>query len=447
MAAAEKQAISSNISLYSHITNHEIYTSHTEIAPKVCQICASFFYFTQALANPQGAAMPKIYRRPTGTYRVTYTLRTGSQSHRLFRSAADRAEAKQLGERLVELERAVRTGIARRDQLDEWIARGWLPVETAVKAFPVYEGPPSAPHPYDRRQLLDAYARVTERSCREKTAHINLYRARRILDWLDDQPLAGLTTEKVQTYLHPLRANQSPWTMHHYHGTLRSLLDCAVDLGMTVSNPARDLPLPVGKRQASRRILTPPEAEAVLTASLRPEYRRWLAGGVPTVARLGLYAGLRNSEMAWLTWNRVDLDARVLTITPTRCEATGELWYPKDGDIRAIDLKPACVDYLRVERQRQIKAGLPGPFVIPTRHGKPTNSRVMLYAWADFATAESWQGVSIYSLRHTYCTTLLRSGLDLQTVQRLMGHASIATTEYYLHAIEPEAHPTDRLPY
>jgi site-specific recombinase XerD len=55
--------------------------------------------------------------------------------------------------------------------------------------------------------------------------------------------------------------------------------------------------------------------------------------------------------------------------------------------------------------------------------------------------------LTIYFLRHTYCTALLRAGLDLRTVQRLMGHANIATTEYCLHAIETGVHPTDRLPY
>jgi site-specific recombinase XerD len=60
--------------------------------------------------------------------------------------------------------------------------------------------------------------------------------------------------------------------------------------------------------------------------------------------------------------------------------------------------------------------------------------------------------ITLYALRHTYCTTLLRpppngAGLDIRTVQLRMGHSDIRTTEQYLRDIEPEKHPTDALPY
>lgn len=54
--------------------------------------------------------------------------------------------------------------------------------------------------------------------------------------------------------------------------------------------------------------------------------------------------------------------------------------------------------------------------------------------------------ITLYSLRHTYATELLRV-TDLRTVKRRLGHASIRTTEQYLHEIEPDAHPTRGLPY
>jgi site-specific recombinase XerD len=55
--------------------------------------------------------------------------------------------------------------------------------------------------------------------------------------------------------------------------------------------------------------------------------------------------------------------------------------------------------------------------------------------------------VTVYSLRHTYATMALRAGVDLRTLQKRMGHSDIKTTMEYLHYIEPEQHPMDRLPY
>ena len=55
--------------------------------------------------------------------------------------------------------------------------------------------------------------------------------------------------------------------------------------------------------------------------------------------------------------------------------------------------------------------------------------------------------LSLYCLRHTYCTSLLRAGVDLETVRHRMGHSSILTTQRYLRYMEPETHPTEKLPY
>ena len=63
------------------------------------------------------------------------------------------------------------------------------------------------------------------------------------------------------------------------------------------------------------------------------------------------------------------------------------------------------------------------------------------------ATKKMDPGITVYPLRHTYAMSLLRAGVEVRTVQRRLGHSSIRTTEGYRHEIEPEQHPTDRLPY
>ena len=48
---------------------------------------------------------------------------------------------------------------------------------------------------------------------------------------------------------------------------------------------------------------------------------------------------------------------------------------------------------------------------------------------------------------HQHATELLRAGVDIRTVQARLGHASLRTTELYLHALSPEEHTSDALPY
>lgn len=159
--------------------------------------------------------------------------------------------------------------------------------------------------------------------------------------------------------------------------------------------------------------------------------------------------------MCWLKWDAIDWDRRVISIRTTTCEETGRTWVPKDHEMRRIDVKPACIEYLVEERERQEAAGILGPFVIPggdaKRQGyraRPLTDNVAQKAFAAMVREEDMDSaITVYSLRHTYATMGLRSHVDVRTLQRRMGHSKLSTTMEYLHYIEPEEHPMDRLPY
>ena len=89
---------------------------------------------------------------------------------------------------------------------------------------------------------------------------------------------------------------------------MRIRLDQAMNLGMIRHNPARQVSLHQPKKLQERRIMTPEEVQWLLATSL--QHRHWIHGGLPTVVRLGLYAGLRNQEMAWLKWECIGWECR-----------------------------------------------------------------------------------------------------------------------------------------
>jgi hypothetical protein len=84
---------------------------------------------------------------------------------------------------------------------------------------------------------------------------------------------------------------------------------------------------------------------------------------------------------------------------------------------------------------------LTNPFVLPgggaRRHrlsARPLSDDAIQKAFDKMLNAEGRAGAfTVYCLRHTYATELLRAGVDLVTVQHRLGHASIMTTREYLH--------------
>jgi integrase len=286
--------------------------------------------------------------------------------------------------------------------------------------------------------------------------------ARQVVAWLQQEwpSLPDLTEEGVRSRLMKMKGGYTDSSLRHFLIKTHLLLDQAVRLGMISRNPAREVRLRRDlnvrlKPARERRILTEPEVARLLRVSLK--HRSYLNGGLPAVVRLGLYAGLRNEEMCWLKWECIDWDLRILTIQESVCELTRETWVPKDYELRRIDVKQACIDYLSQERERQRAAGLDSPFVLPAgrpQERDPSERRKHLHpnapskAFARMIRDARWdETITVYSLRHTYATMALRAGVDLRTLQKRMGHSDIKTTMEYLHYIEPEQHPMDCLPY
>ena len=407
---------------------------------------------------------------PRNCYRVRYTLTLDGVKKRRAKYAPTKVHAQTLAQRLGHIEQATRTGIACYSDIEDWIRRGWISPEEADATFVGYStkisrAPATLDTEYDR--MLQGYAEYSERNTKDtiyqKNHSVNMGRAKKIVAWLSDQyPNVGsMKVEDVEQYVDGLKKRgYAPWTISHYMTVLRILLDHAVRFGMIEDNPARKVKTRQPKRVRQRRILDHAEIRWLLDASLR--YRQWINGSLPTLIRLGLYAGLRNQEMLWLRWDAIDWEQRIITIGQSRCEATGDTWIPKDSEMRRLDVKEALVDHLRRERQSQQHTGLLGPFVMPGGGGtrrrdynqRPLSPIALQRAFKALTKAENRldSGYTIYSLRHTYCTMLLRkppdgAGLDIRTVQQRMGHSDMKTTMEYLHYLEPEAHPTDLLPY
>lgn len=139
-----------------------------------------------------------------------------------------------------------------------------------------------------------------------------------------------------------------------------------------------------------------------------------------------LYAtGLRVSEVAGLTLERVRLDERVL-----RCIGKGgrERLVPFGDTARAWLLR-----YLEEERLRVAQRSGSSALFLSARGG-PLNRRTIWALVRRYAVrAGLAKRVHPHTLRHTFATHLLANGASLRVIQEMLGHADIATTQIYTH--------------
>ena len=394
--------------------------------------------------------MASLARFPArACWRVRYTLSLGHRRLARARYCKTKSAATALTTRLSDLERAMSDEIASNDQIKQWVKDEFISVDEAAAAFPGWgdtagRDPELASTDYEALlRAFEEYALVHSKAHDpHRKAHKNsVSLASQVVDWLrsNHSDLRQLKTKDCESYRAELQERYSPWSIHHYLTKLRILLDQAIDMGMIGANPARALRMGSSKTATVRRILGIEEARALLEASTK--YRQWIDGGLGTAIRLCLYAGLRPEEACWAQWSWLNVRRRALTVQKAH-DSRGNLWTPKDYEARALDVKAELVDWLKAERHQ-------GMFLLRGKEeGKPLHPSSLSHAFRKMADAEEWDsGITLYSCRHTYATELLRAGVDLRTVQARMGHESARTTEHYLHALDVEARPTDRLPY
>ena len=257
--------------------------------------------------------------------------------------------------------------------------------------------------------------------------------------WLGRSP-ATVTTEELERWLAELRADGlSPATIARRVASVRSFLRHLVLVGSSPVNAAVDLELPRRVRRLPRT-LSPGEAERLIEAS---------AGTTPRALRDAalvelLYgAGLRVSEAVSLDRAGVDLEQRLVRIVG------------KGDKERVVPVGRRAVEALR----RYLARGRPHldnkhrpELFLNAQGGGLTRAGAFLILRRLAAKAGlEPERVHPHLLRHSFATHLLEGGADLRSVQEMLGHADLSTTELYTHVTDRrrrelyfQAHPHAR---
>jgi integrase/recombinase XerC len=182
------------------------------------------------------------------------------------------------------------------------------------------------------------------------------------------------------------------------------------------------------------RALRSPKLERRLPAILEPgDVRRLieLRGEDQSPAALrdraimeALYSsGLRVSELVGLNWRDIDDDIGMLTVRAG-----------KGNKDRVVPIGEPALDALRAWRRAMPVAWEhDGPVITNLRGSRLTTRSVEMMLERRIAVAGLATAITPHGLRHCFATHMLGAGADLRSIQEMLGHASLATTQRYTH--------------
>jgi site-specific recombinase XerD len=225
-------------------------------------------------------------------------------------------------------------------------------------------------------------------------------------------PLAEVTRKEIGAYVdHLLRKRRTPKTITCHLQTIRLFFDYLMDEeGRSMVNPVTRISLRLPKP---------------LPRHLKDDQVRRLFDGITDLRdramfMLMLRCGLRVQEVAELTVDAVEYARRQIFV-----------FHGKGAKDRVVymseDARSALLAYLekRSSKARALFLVQKGPM-----RGKPLSVRG-IQKRIEYYARESELNVSCHRLRHTMATQLLNADADLATIQDLLGHGQITTTQRY----------------
>ena len=237
--------------------------------------------------------------------------------------------------------------------------------------------------------------------------------------------LAGLSTRDLRGWLAGMRAEGAARsTLQRRVSSVRRFTAWANEVGYLESDPAGLLVNPSAEHTLPN-VLTQEQAESLMriAAADGDDCAETLCDWA--MLELLYASGLRVSEMCGL--NTTDLDSRRLVATVVG-KGNRQRSVPY-----GIPAARAIEQWLRVGRPQWVGSASGAAVFLGPRGGRVNPRRVRERLRQLIVLVPEAPGIAPHGLRHSAATHMLEGGADLRTVQEMLGHASLATTQVYTH--------------
>ncbi len=243
---------------------------------------------------------------------------------------------------------------------------------------------------------------------------------------------AGLV--QLRSYL-AAHAGGAPATSSRRVAALRGFFRFLLREGLRADDPSSRLRTPRVPRNVPRFLQADEASELVEN----PTQTGWFRLRNAALLELAYGAGLRAAELAALDRRDVDLDAGLVHVRAG-----------KGGKPRQVPFGPPAGRALECWLDSSGERSSPALFL--NRDRGRLSVRAIHRIARDAGVNNGLVGVHPHALRHSFATHMLSSGADLRSIQELLGHASLSTTQRYTHlsieqlsAAHRRAHPHARV--
>jgi len=260
---------------------------------------------------------------------------------------------------------------------------------------------------------LANYYMLWKRSSMPKTSFTNMaYKMDRIIFPLIGNKSANTIDHRaLDKYISIRSAHVKVSTIDRELDYIRAILNWAVRRKMLISNPMNNYDTP----ERDDTIIQPMSHEEIEKILL------YASEHVQRAVLLAFFCGMRPGavELFSIKWNQIDWSANILTIVSAR----------KGGAVqREVPLHPSLP-----LKEWYEKDGCKIDQHIIHWKGKPVKSIKTAFNGAKRRAGVSKRDMPLYSLRHSFVTTLLHSGIDIHTIAKISGHDVRTMLKHYAH--------------
>ncbi|MHC4120516.1 MAG: tyrosine recombinase XerC [Planctomycetota bacterium] len=243
--------------------------------------------------------------------------------------------------------------------------------------------------------------------------------------WVEvDQLLLSVQTDSVRAYMAHLNEKQySKATIARKLATLRSFYKFLVKRNYIDSNPVVTIRTPKQEKKLPRFL----EYEEVKRLLDTPPTNTWLGARDRAILETLYSTGIRVSELVALNMDDIDFLGEVVHI---RGKGKKERIAPIGSS--ALQVIQHYMEYRN--KRAQNNGNFDSRVLFVNKHGQRLSTRSVRRKMDKYLKMAGLDpAISPHTLRHSFATHMLNSGADLRSVQELLGHQSLSTTQVYTH--------------